>query len=110
MNRKGQALVEFVLILPIFIFILFSIVDFGMILNKKSQLENVSVDIISRFKNNDSIEDIKKSYDDLLINFDSNDVDIVITITAEVDIVTPGLNLVLGDPHKITIERIIPNV
>ncbi len=110
MNRKGQALVEFVLILPIFIFILFSIVDFGMILNKKSQLENVSVDIISRFKNNDSIEDIKKSYDDLLINFDSNDVDIVITITAEVDIMTPGLNLVLGDPHKITIERIIPNV
>ena len=107
MNRKGQALVEFVLILPIFIFILFSIVDFGMILNKKSQLENVSVDIISRFKNNDSIEDIKKSYDDLLINFDSNDVDIVITITAEVDIMTPGLNLVLGDPHKITIERII---
>lgn len=110
MNRKGQALVEFVLILPIFIFILFSIVDFGMILNKKSQLENVSVDIISRFKNNDSIEDIKKSYDDLLINFDSNDVDIVITITAEIDIMTPGLNLVLGDPHKITIERIIPNV
>ena len=110
MNRKGQALVEFVLILPIFIFILFSIVEFGMILNKKSQLENVSVDIISRFKNNDSIEDIKKSYDDLLINFDSNDVDIVITITAEVDIMTPGLNLVLGDPHKITIERIIPNV
>lgn len=110
MNRKGQALVEFVLILPIFIFILFSIVDFGMILNKKSQLENVSVDIISRFKNNDSIEDIKKSYDDLFINFDSNDVDIVITITAEVDIMTPGLNLVLGDPHKITIERIIPNV
>ena len=72
--------------------------------------QNVSVDIISRFKNNDSIEYIKKSYDDLLINFDSNDVDIVITITAEVDIMTPGLNLVLGDPHKITIERIIPNV
>ena len=35
MNRKGQALVEFVLILPIFIMILFSIVDFGMIFNKK---------------------------------------------------------------------------
>ena len=108
--RNCHSLVNFVLILLIFIFILFSIVDFGMILNKKSQLENVSVDIISRFKNNDSIEDIKKSYDDLLINFDSNDVDIVITITAEVDIMTPGLNLVLGDPHKITIERIIPNV
>ena len=40
MNRKGQALVEFVLILPIFIMILFSIVDFGMIFNKKNELEN----------------------------------------------------------------------
>ena len=30
MNNKGQALVEFVLILPVFIFILFAVVDFGI--------------------------------------------------------------------------------
>ena len=51
MNRKGQALVEFVLILPIFILILFAVVDFGMILSKKSELENISVDIVSMIKN-----------------------------------------------------------
>ena len=51
MNNKGQALIEFVLILPIFILILFSVIDFGIIFNKKSNLENDSVDIINLFKN-----------------------------------------------------------
>ena len=62
MNRKGQALVEFVLILPIFIMILFSIVDFGMIFNKKNELENISVDIINLLNNNNKIEEIQKEY------------------------------------------------
>ena len=51
MNRKGQALVEFVLILPVFILILFAIVDFGTILSKKNELENDSMDIVSLVKN-----------------------------------------------------------
>ena len=59
MNRKGQALVEFVLILPIFILMLFAIVDFGMILSKKNELENISVDVTAMIKNSDNIDDIK---------------------------------------------------
>ena len=55
MNRKGQALVEFVLILPIFIMILFSIVDFGIIFNKKNELENISIDIINLLNNNNKL-------------------------------------------------------
>ena len=62
MNRKGQALVEFVLILPIFIMILFSIVDFGMIFNKKNELENISIDIMNLLNNNNKIEEIQKEY------------------------------------------------
>ena len=56
MNRKGQALVEFVLILPIFILMLFAIVDFGMILSKKNELENMQ-------KQNTDIELKKVEYD-----------------------------------------------
>ena len=40
MNRRGQALVEFVLILPIFLLILFTIVDFGNLLAKKKSIRN----------------------------------------------------------------------
>ena len=91
MNRKGQALVEFVLILPIFILMLFAIVDFGMILSKKNELENISVDVTAMIKNSDNM------YTKIIISDD-------------VDIMTPGLNRILGNPYNIKVERTIPNV
>lgn len=110
MNRKGQALVEFILILPIFIMILFAIVDFGTILNKKSELENTSSDIINMLKNNNSISDIKNIYSKLDISLESDKKYTKIFISEEINIMTPGLNLVLGNPYQIKVERVIPNV
>lgn len=110
MNRKGQALVEFVLILPIFLLILFAVVDFGMILSKKNELENISVDVVSMLKNNDSIEDIKILYPDLIIETSSDSKYTTIKIYEQIDIMTPGLNLVLGDPYEVIVERVMPNV
>ena len=110
MNRKGQALVEFVLILPIFLLILFAVVDFGMILSKKNELENISVDIVSMIKNNDSIEDIKILYPSITIDVSSDNKYTTIKIYEDIDIMTPGLNLVLGDPYKVEVERVMPNV
>lgn len=110
MNRKGQALVEFVLILPIFLLILFAIVDFGIILSNKNELENISVDVISMIRNNDSMEEIKRNYPDLSIELDNDTDYITVRIYKNVNIMTPGLNLVLGDPYKVLIERTIPNV
>jgi len=110
MNRKGQALVEFVLILPIFLLILFAVVDFGMILSKKNELENVSVDVVSMVNNKDNIEDIKMLYPDLVIDVDSDSRYTTIRIYKSIDVMTPGLNLVLGDPYEVMVERVIPNV
>ena len=110
MNRKGQALVEFVLILPIFLLILFAIVDFGMIFSRKNELENISVDVVSMIRNNDNIEDIKKKYPDINIGVNSDNGYTTIKIYSEIDIMTPGLNLILGDPYEVYIERTIPNV
>lgn len=107
MNRKGQALVEFVLILPILIFILFSVFDFGMILNKKNELENSSVDIANMIRNNESIDKIRNNYPDITIDTYEDDKYTVITLSTLVDIMTPGLNLVLGDPYKVEVERTI---
>ena len=46
MNRKGQTLVEFVIVLPIFLIILFYVIDFGRIIYSKNRLENSLNDII----------------------------------------------------------------
>lgn len=110
MNRKGQALVEFVLILPIFIMILFSIVDFGMIFNKKNELENISIDIINLLNNNNKIEEIQKEYPKVDIKLTNEEKYTIVEISTKVNIITPGLNRVLGNPHIVKVERKIPNV
>ena len=109
MNRKGQALVEFVLILPVFILMLFAVVDFGFIVSKKNELENISVDVISMIRSGKSIDEINKFYPNLSINKVDRDDNIDIKLSENVDIMTPGLNLILGDPYKVEIERIIPS-
>ena len=109
MNRKGQALVEFVLILPILILILFAIIDFGFIASKKNELENMSVDIVTLFKNGKSIEEIDRMYSDVLVYKEDNKDYTKIVISKDINVITPGLNLVLGNPYKISIERNIPN-
>ena len=111
MNRKGQALVEFVLILPIFIMILFSIVDFGMIFNKKNELENISIDVINLLNNNNNkIEEKKKEYPNVDIKITNEEKYTIVEISTKVNIITPGLNRVLGNPYIVKVERKIPNV
>ena len=65
MNRRGQALIEFVLIVPILILILFVIVDFGNIFYSKYELENQSIDIVRMIRSGSSEEDILDIYSKL---------------------------------------------
>lgn len=109
MNNKGQALVEFVLILPILILILFVIIDFGMIINKKNSLENISVDVISFIKNDKPMEEIREMYSDISIDVTSENDYLKVSVFDSVDIITPGLNRVLDDPYVIIVERFVYN-
>ena len=109
LNNKGQALVEFVLILPIFIFLLFSIYDFGMIFNKKNSLENQSTDIINLYKDGQSIEQIKSIYKNINIKLTKEDEYDVITITDKIKLITPGFNKIFANPYKIQVVRYLPN-
>ncbi|MBQ2873075.1 MAG: pilus assembly protein [Bacilli bacterium] len=108
MNRKGQALIEFVLILPVLIFVLFSVIDFGIIFSTKNTLENDSVDIVNLFKNGTSLEEIKAMYNNNDINISTDGEYYTFMITTSVNLITPGLNKILGDPYLINVERIVP--
>ena len=110
MNRKGQALVEFVLILPIFILILFSVYDIGMIIYNKNVLESTSNDVILMLTNDSNIDEIKSKYNDITISINDDGKYYNITLNKKIDILTPGLNLVLGSPYNVEVERVIPNV
>lgn len=117
-NKKAQALVEFVLILPILIMILFSIIDFGNIFVTKSNLEN---------KINDAYQVLKEStdattlYDDIVnvvdkdkkekikvtLKFESEKNFITVSLSKKIKTITPGLNLILGYPYEVKIERVL---
>lgn len=109
MNNKGQALVEFVLILPIFIIILFTIIDFGTIINTKNSLENDSIDIVELIKNDEDIDNIKSLYKNINITITIDNNYKRILLEEPVKIITPGLNRVLSNPYMVKIERVIYN-
>lgn len=106
-NNKGQALVEFILILPVILAILLVIVDLGKIFNAKSVLENDSIDIIELYKNGLTIEKLNDKYKDTDITVDVKDEYLTINLKRKVDIITPGLNIFLEDPFPIDVKRVV---
>ncbi len=117
-NKRAQALIEFVLVLPILIMLLFSIIDFGTILIRKSELENKINEAYEAAKNTIDgtllYENVKKAVnedgkDDIKaeIILDSESNYMRIRLTSDVKVITPGLNLILGSPHKTSVERVV---
>jgi len=108
MNKRGQALVEFIIILPILIFIMLAIIDYGTISYNKSKIENIVTDVSSMFKNNETEEEINKfinNNDKLLkldVKYEEKYIDI--KIYKEYDYITPGLNKIFKS-NEISIER-----
>ena len=88
MNKKGQALIEFLLILPILIIILLLVVDLGRLMIMKNHLETLLINVD---KNTTVIND--KEYK---ITVEKKDNYIYLKSCTEV--YTPGLSKVLGDP------------
>ena len=62
-DNKGQALVEFVLIVPILIFILLALIDIGNVIINKYKLEDNLSTIVELYQNNkhDEINEAKLS-------------------------------------------------
>ena len=109
MNRRGQALVEFVLILPVFIFLIFVVYDFGMIFTKKNALETKSVDIVDMYKNNKSIDEINNLFKEVDIEVVNDNEYVKFTISDKLKLATPGFNRIFGNPYIIKVERYIYN-
>lgn len=109
-NDRGQALVEFVLVLPIFLMIVFVIVDFGLIFSMKNELENTSFDIVEMVRNDKDIDSIKSVYPDISINIEEDNEYIRIKISDEINLITPGASRILDDPYIVKVERTISNV
>ncbi len=110
MNNKGQALIEFVLILPVFLMILFIIVDFGMIFRAWMELESDSGDIVDLISDGMNVDDIKEIYEDVDIDVSDYGEELLrVELTSYVNVMTPGMDKILGDPYYVHVERVISN-
>lgn len=105
-NNRGQALLEFVLILPVLLLLIFALIDFGRIIVCKNHLEGVMSEIsklpdeeIEAYLKKDS--DYKITYKVKLDKYKN------ITLTTKLDLVTPGLKNILSNPYKVEVERSI---
>ena len=112
MNKRGQALVEFVIILPVFIFMLLGIIDVGKVIVAKTQMESQLSDALDLYRNHKSYEEIsnelKKQDDSLQFEMkEEKEKTLKFIIQKDIDIVTPGLGLVLGNPCKVEAERVV---
>lgn len=106
-DNKGQALVEFILILPFFILIIISMFDLGNILLKKYSLENDLDEISKMYNNNDQVT--LSSYineNDIKVTYDRNSNYITINVYKDVDVISPILIPIMGNPYEIKVSGV----
>lgn len=101
MNKKGQALVEFILILPILIFIILALVDIGKLNVMKMHLESLLSDV------SESTNSIKDENYEVFLNKKETSDGLLIELKSCIEVTTPGLNKILGNPACVTTSKII---
>ena len=108
-NTQGQALVEFVILIPVLMLLILSIFDLGNIILKKYKLENELDTIINYYNNND--EQLMNSYasmKDISIKKERKNNNMIdIKVSYEVNINTPVLNKIMGENYQIETSRIV---
>ena len=115
MNKKGQALVEFIIIVPIVVMIFLGIIDYIMIFSAKNNLENKISEVVKIYHEYNDENEIKNylsaSKDDKSINYNIKQDDKYVTISLEenYEFITPGLSKIMPSPFILKTERVLLN-
>lgn len=107
-NEKGQALTEFILILPVVLIILLAVFNVSYIYIEKYNLEN-NLETITDLYQNGEYKALKAYVANENIDYDENKTDKLtkITISKNILISAPVLNKVLGKKLKIEATKTV---
>ena len=110
MKEKGQALVEFILILPLIILILVCLIDIGNIYIEKYNLTN-DLDTVTELYQNKQENELKTyiAQKHLIYQDTKENTLTKIAIKKQLDITSPLLKKALGKKYTIEIDRTIYN-
>lgn len=105
-KTKGQALIEFVLILPILLILTIGVFDLFNMQNQKYDLAN-DLDYVSLLYINDKKDEVSSYLNnkDIILTKVENDNYIEIKLTKKVKLITPLLNKILSNPYEISVTR-----
>ena len=98
MNKKGQALVEFIIIIPIFVMLMLAVFDYAKIMQTRFDLETRLEDVI--------LNDITPNEDEILTTEHSED-ETKYIISKKVSIFSPILSVFMGTSYEIKCERVV---
>ena len=106
MNKKGQALIEFILIMPVFMIIVMSLIDIGNIYMKKYELNN-DLQIVEQMYQNNNIQKVAlyTANKNVTIEEEINDDLITIKLKKRLKINAPILTNILGNDYIIETEK-----
>lgn len=103
MNNKGQVLVIFVILLPIFLMILAFIIDIGLLSIEKRRIDNNAYDAVEYYLDNSDKEKTTKLLEDNLndieININDNGDYVEITVIKDYK----GLYTIISNDREINI-------
>ncbi len=106
MNNKGQALIEFILILPVLLLILMAMIDIGNIFLKKYELNEDLETVTELYKNNDTKElGLYLANEDIKLEDSKTNEMITITLQKQIEINAPLLKNVLGKNYIIETSK-----
>ena len=107
-NKRGQALVEFVIILPILVLLIFTFLDFGRILLCKMHLENTMDSVTKLVYEGKNVNSFLEEDNDYKISYEiKSDEYPKIILKTKLELITPGLKNILHNPYTVVVERSI---
>lgn len=111
-NKKGQALVEFVFILPIILLLMLIFVDIGRFFYTKIQVENIMMDLVREIeKDIDNVSNFEDELNEEKITLTlENEYDgdtIKLKLSKKITFITPGIEIFFENPYLIEKERVV---
>lgn len=107
MKNKGQALLEFVLILPILLLILFSIFDIGRLFSSKNELNAKCQDVAIMTVEGKDESFIKENFKDFDITLTKVADKVSISCEKKVEVLSPIVKVVMKDQFNLKEERVV---
>jgi len=117
-NQKGQSVVELALVLPLILLIFMGVFEFGRVMNAYLVVNNASREGARNAALGGSTLQSVQHINDAFSGFDTDKVGVAITpdtasrrrgetvfvtVSYDIDIVTPGIGALLGNPYHIEI-------